>query len=136
MLDRTGTLLITKQDIEKFETELKVYSKDLRRVVLAEPPSADIAFTKSRAKNSGMVRNARGKSENARLEKSPGSSGMTKSSVSADVANPIFLRRKGSEIFNMRKDSFHQNRQLNQDLSGDNENFSDIDTSFEEVEFK
>ena len=94
-------------------------------------------YSKLRVKNSsGLVRNARGKSENARLEKSPGSSGMAKSSISAEAGNPIFLKRKSSEIFNMRKDSFHQNRQLNQDLSGDNENFSDIDTSFEEVEFK
>ena len=42
MLDRSGTLNVTKEDIDKFESELKIYAKDLRRVVLADPPSAEV----------------------------------------------------------------------------------------------
>ena len=107
MLDRTGTLVITKGDLEKFESELKVFSKGLRTVILTEPPSADAAYVKTRLKGSGVARNSRGRSENVRNEKSPGSSNMTKSSVSGETGTN-FLRRKSTDVFKPRAESYNK----------------------------
>ena len=106
MLDRSGTLNVTKEDIDKFESELKIYAKDLRRVVLADPPSADVSKVKPKVKSGGFSRTARGRSENRQREKSNDSSNLTKSPVSGEVAN-LFLRRKSTELFKPRSGSFN-----------------------------
>ena len=106
MLDRSGTLNVTKEDIDKFESELKIYAKDLRRVVLADPPSAGETKLKSKAKISGVSRTARGRSENRQRERSPESSNLTKSPVSTEVAN-LFLKRKSTDLMKPRSGSFN-----------------------------
>ena len=88
---------------------------------------------KTKTKSGAFSRTARGRSENRQREKSNDSSNLTKSPVSGEVAN-LFLRRKSTDLFKPRSESFNQPRKLNQDLSEDH--FSDIDTSFEEVEYR